>query len=181
MPLNDCSVSLDTWRQAPMVSLRSLITDPSCLELCNCSLPTIPDIIELKSPDGESTGSDMWVKNALSSLTRASQSEVTSPTGWLSEEVITAAQLLKRDARVGPLEQLCRSLYTCTCSITIVSPPCKSSSYSGSHFSLPLPPSPPSLLPPSLPLPPSPPPPSLSLHLPPSLLLSLPPSPYMYR
>ena len=94
MPLNDCSISLDTWRQDPMVSLRSLITDPSCLELCNCSLPTIPDIIELKSPDGESTDSDMWVKNALYSLTRASQSEVTSPTGWLSEEVITAAQLL---------------------------------------------------------------------------------------
>ena len=46
------------------------------------SLPTIPDIIELKSPDGERTGSDMWVKNALYSLTRASQSEVTSPTGW---------------------------------------------------------------------------------------------------
>ena len=77
-----------------MVSLRSLITDPSCLELCNCSLPTIPAIIELKSPAGESTGSDMWVKNALYSLTRASQSEVTSPTGWLSDEVITAAQLL---------------------------------------------------------------------------------------
>ena len=94
VPLNDCSISLDAWRQAPMVSLRSLITDPSCLELCNCSLPTIPDIIKLKSPDGESTGSDMWVKNALYSLTRASQSEVTSPTGWLSDEVITAAQLL---------------------------------------------------------------------------------------
>ena len=47
-PLNDCSISLDTWCQAPMESLRSLITDPSCLELCNCSLPTIPDIIELQ-------------------------------------------------------------------------------------------------------------------------------------
>ena len=94
VPLNDCSISLETWRQAPLISLRSLITELACLELCNCSLPTIPDIIELKSPAGESTGSVMWVKNALYSLTRASQSEVTSPTGWLSDEVITAAQLL---------------------------------------------------------------------------------------
>ena len=94
IPLTTCSLSLDKWRSAPMVSLRNIVDFPLVLEPCSCVLPESPEHIVLSPAEGVSTGIDTWVRNDLYSLTRASQSEVTSPTGWLADEVITAAQLL---------------------------------------------------------------------------------------
>ena len=50
--------------------------------------------IILSSSEDEDAGSGLWVKNLLYALTYEDHKVVVSLTGWLTEEVITAAQML---------------------------------------------------------------------------------------
>ena len=76
-----------------MVSLRRIAHDPAFLEPCECIVPPHTDSIALSSEedDGEH---DVWVRNEVYCLTRENPREIASHTGWLSDEVIAAAQML---------------------------------------------------------------------------------------
>ena len=94
------AVSLENWRTAAQVSLGEVISDPISLEMCNCSLPEpANDFVDLTedshevSSDPESLAGGSWLHNALYTLTLDNR-EVLSPSGWLSDSVIAAAQLL---------------------------------------------------------------------------------------
>ena len=94
------AVSLENWRTAAQVSLGEVISDPISLEMCNCSLPEpANDFVDLTedshevSSDPESLAGGSWLHNALYTLALDNR-EVLSPSGWLSDSVIAAAQLL---------------------------------------------------------------------------------------
>ena len=94
---SDRDIPLEDWRLACAVSLHEVSTDPACLESCNCNLDsTVPSGIHVdltQTPD-IATKSNDWVKNTLYTLDCSNREEVTSPFGWLSDNVIEAAQLL---------------------------------------------------------------------------------------
>ena len=93
MPLtgND-SIPLDKWRQAPKVSLQSIGSDLAVVKSCDCDVPLRPESILVPSAsEDDDTGHDVWVNNLLYSLT---QKIIVSHSGWLTEKVITAAQML---------------------------------------------------------------------------------------
>ena len=96
IPLTSCaSIPLDKWRQAPKVSLRSIASDPAVIQHCDCNVPMFSESIVVSSAsEGEDTGHNMWVKNELYSLTHNDQKVVTSRSGWLTDEVISAAQMI---------------------------------------------------------------------------------------
>ena len=98
---SDWSISLENWRTAARVSLGKVSGDSECLEVCKCSLPkparTVVNLTEdsqdVSSGAGSPAGGN-WLHNALYSLTLVNREEVLSPTGWLSDSVIAAAQLI---------------------------------------------------------------------------------------
>lgn len=67
-----------------------------CLETCNCVLDKSPmNVIDLTgSPDNVASGGKNWICNGVYSLTFSNGEEVLSPSGWLSDSVIAASQLL---------------------------------------------------------------------------------------
>ena len=91
-PFTKCRIPLDKWRQAPRIALKS----SNCFEHCSCPLSetSISVTIILSSSEDENVGSDVWVRNNLYSLTCDSKKTITSISGWLTDEVISAAQLL---------------------------------------------------------------------------------------
>ena len=63
--LSSCaSISLEKWRQAPRVSLRSVASDPDVVEHCDCIVPVCPESILISSAsEAEDAGDASWVKN----------------------------------------------------------------------------------------------------------------------
>ena len=99
----DVSISVENWRSATKVSLREVANDSASLEVCNCGLakPVVEYVIDLTkestvvSPDKDSTAaSNTWLSTPLYTLHADKKEEILSPTGWLSDTVIRAAQLL---------------------------------------------------------------------------------------
>ena len=95
---SDWSISLESWRTAAQVSLSEV---SSGLEVCNCSLPkparNVVNLTEESQDVSSGAGSpagENWLHNVLYSLTLDNKEEVLSPSGWLSDSVIAAAQLL---------------------------------------------------------------------------------------
>lgn len=70
----DFSIPLGQWCQNPMVSLCEMISDPSCLEKCTCTLKSPLVAIDLTEDSGESDdnhtpiGDRVWLKNLLYTL-----------------------------------------------------------------------------------------------------------------
>ena len=93
---SNCSIPLDKWRWAPRVSLRSVAGDPTVVEPCNCNLPVCSEssVVISSASEEEDLGCEVWVRNILYSLSISDRRTVTSPTGWLTDTVITAAQAL---------------------------------------------------------------------------------------
>ena len=94
---SDWSVSLEGWRVAAKISVQEVASDPACLEKCDCildkSTTSITDLIQEDS-DTVSVSSNDWTCNPLYTLTSTNREEVLSASGWLSDRVIEAAQLL---------------------------------------------------------------------------------------
>lgn len=89
-------ISVENWRSAAKVSLREVTSDPASLEVCYCDLAK-PELIEesiVLSSDEESSAGSTWLSTPLYTLKMDKKEEVLSPTGWLSDTVIGAAQLL---------------------------------------------------------------------------------------
>ena len=87
------SITLDAWHQASRVSFRSVTNDFSCIEICNCVLgKSAEDVTELTSSDETITDITVWVYNAVYSLTNNDKETVLSPSGWLNDSIISAAQ-----------------------------------------------------------------------------------------
>ena len=69
--------------------------DPAILEHCDCNLPKFSEsTVILSASEGGDRGGEMWVRNVLYTLTHDDRKMVVSPTGWLTDNVITAAQML---------------------------------------------------------------------------------------
>ena len=91
---NRC-ITLDAWRQASKISFRTVINDSSCMEVCHCVLSkSAENVVELTSSDETSTGITMWVHNAVYSLLNSDKEIILSPSGWLNDSIISAAQKL---------------------------------------------------------------------------------------
>jgi hypothetical protein len=94
---NRC-ITLDAWRQASKISFKSVINDSSCMEVCHYALSksaeNVVDVELTSSDDVTSTGITMWVQNAVYSLTNSDQEIILSPSGWLNDSIISAAQKL---------------------------------------------------------------------------------------
>ena len=96
IPLADGSpISLENWRQAPKVSLHNVARDPKMVERCNCHASICSDSIVISSASEEEREvPDLWVNNGAYRLTHSDREVVLSPTGWLTDEIICAAQML---------------------------------------------------------------------------------------
>ena len=92
---SDWCILLHDWRAAAQVSLHDVFTDHACLESCVCNLEICPagDVIVDQAP-GIVTKDSNWICNLLYSLTFSNQEEVLSASGWLSDKIVQAAQLL---------------------------------------------------------------------------------------
>ena len=88
-------IPLVDWRQASKVSLQSVSTDPALLELCECDLPVTSEavVISLES-EGENEAPEVWVSNGAYSLSHGDRQLVLSKRGWLTDQIISAAQSL---------------------------------------------------------------------------------------
>ena len=92
IPLSSCNcIPLNQWRQAPRVSLRTVVSNEAVLEDCNCDVSFCPERILLSSDD-EDAGQQMWVNNNLYSLSPSDRELIASPAGWLNDSIISAAQ-----------------------------------------------------------------------------------------
>ena len=96
IPLADGSpISLENWRQAPKVSLHNVARDPTMVERCNCHVSICSDSIVISSASEEEREvPDLLVNNGAYRLTNSDREVVLSPTGWLTDEIICAAQML---------------------------------------------------------------------------------------
>ena len=85
----------------PPKSHSKRFSDPTNLEICNCNvskpacniIDLIGDSQDTSSVAGQPAGG-YWLHNALYTLTSVTREEVLSPSGWLSDRVISAVQLL---------------------------------------------------------------------------------------
>ena len=95
-PLTSCaSIPLDKWRQSPRVSLRSVASNPEVTEHCECAAPLCSESIVISS--GAEDGAmvrDVWINNYVYSLTHDERELIVCPTGWLTDKIIAAAQML---------------------------------------------------------------------------------------
>ena len=93
----DFSIPLCNWRQDPTVSLFDVISDPACIERCNCksSLAAVDLTGDSEEPDDGhvSAGDHTWLKNELYTLNDEERETIQS-SGWLNDNVISAAQML---------------------------------------------------------------------------------------
>ena len=91
-------MSLESWRTAAKVSLRDVASDPNCLEECECAVNkvnnSVTDLTQDDDYDEVAVSINNWLCNPLYTLTSTNREEVLSPSGWLSDRVIEAAQLL---------------------------------------------------------------------------------------
>ena len=86
VPHSKChSIPLDRWRQAPRVSIRSIVHDPAILEHCDCNLPKFSEsTVILSSSEDEDRGGEMWVRNVLYTLTHDDRKMVVS-SYWVAQ------------------------------------------------------------------------------------------------
>ena len=96
IPLASCSpIPLENWRLSPKISLRSVVSDPALVECCYCQVPVCSDGIVISSgSEEENEAADVWVDNGAYRLTHRDREVVLSQTGWLTDEIICAAQML---------------------------------------------------------------------------------------
>ena len=94
--VSERTIPLDNWRRARKVSMRSLASDMTVVQPCNCNLPPPPEsiVIDSQSDEEGKAEPEVWVTNDVFSLNREDEKLVTSPTGWLSDKIIEAAQML---------------------------------------------------------------------------------------
>ena len=88
-------ITMEEWRQAPKVSLRSAASDSAMIEHCNCQIPVCSedtDIISVSEEEHEAPV--MWVNNGAYCLSHSDQDIVLSLRGWLTDKIIHAAQIL---------------------------------------------------------------------------------------
>jgi hypothetical protein len=82
---DDSSITLDVWRQASRISFKIVIDDLTCVEACNCVLSkSAENVIELTNS----------VTIAMQYLTNNDKELILSPSGWLNDSIISAAQKL---------------------------------------------------------------------------------------
>ena len=95
-PLTTCSpIPLDDWRQAPKVSPRSVTNDPGLREPCSCHVTESPESIAVSSgSEGEKEAPEMWVNNGAYALSCRDRELVLSRRGWLTDNIISAAQMM---------------------------------------------------------------------------------------
>ena len=88
-------IPLDKWRQAPKVSLRSIANDPSVTDHCDCNVSVEHESIVIPSgSEDEAPNLNVWVSNTIYRLTHDDRELVLSHSGWLTDKIITAAQML---------------------------------------------------------------------------------------
>ena len=91
---NFTHIPLNEWRQAPKVPLSDAVALALVSE-CTCSLPEcLENVIVVSSAEDEQEKDEMWVKNLICSLPYGARDVILSPQGWLTDEIITAAQKL---------------------------------------------------------------------------------------
>ena len=91
---NFTHIPLNEWRQAPKVPLSDAVALALVSE-CTCSLPEcLENVIVVSSAEDEQEKDEMWVKNLIYSLPYGARNVILSPQGWLTDEIITAAQKL---------------------------------------------------------------------------------------
>ena len=97
----DFSIPLNEWRQSPTVSICDVISDPACRERCNCTRSKSPFAVVDLTGDSEepddgcvSGGDHVWLKNELYMLNDEERETIESPSGWLNDNIISAAQML---------------------------------------------------------------------------------------
>ena len=77
------------------MSLQSMGSDLAVVKSCHCDVPLCPESILVPSAsEDDDTGHDVWVNNLLYSLTHQDRKIIASHSGWLTDKVITAAQML---------------------------------------------------------------------------------------
>ena len=95
IPMATCTpIPMEEWRQAPKVSLRSVVSDSAIIEPCNCQIPVCSedtDIISVSEEEHEAP--QMWVNNGAYCLSHSDQDIVLSRRGWLTDKIIHAAQI----------------------------------------------------------------------------------------
>ena len=87
------SISLEKWQQAPKVSLRSVADNPALLECCNCDIPVCSGsiVISLQRRMRHQTCGWTVVPTVLS---HRDQGVILSERGWLTDNIVCAAQML---------------------------------------------------------------------------------------
>ena len=89
---NSHSIPLNNWHQAPRVKLHSIADNAAFTKDCDCDLFQPSECITISSAsEDEDRG---WVSNELYSLTQQDRDVVASPAGWLTDNIVTVAQLL---------------------------------------------------------------------------------------
>ena len=88
-------IPLDSWRKAPSISLRSVASDPAVADQCNCDIPPCSESVVIgAASEAEEMPLELWVGNCIYRLTHEDRELVITPTGWLTDKIIMAAQLL---------------------------------------------------------------------------------------
>ena len=87
------SISLENWRQAPKVSLRSVADDPALLECCNYDIPVYSGSIVISLASEENEAPNLWVNNGAYTLSHCDRGVILSARGWLTDNIICAALL----------------------------------------------------------------------------------------
>ena len=86
-------ISLENWREAPRVSLRSAADGTRLIECSNCDvLSSFDGTVISSASEGESEASEVWVNNGAYTLSRSDEEIILSPTGWLTDNIVDAAQ-----------------------------------------------------------------------------------------
>ena len=97
-PLNsDHSILLGKWRQNCIVSLRQVISDPTCLESCTCnffetSVPTI-DLSNGSDDNITPAGNGVWLQNLLYTLAIREQQMIQSLTDWINDNYFSCSTI----------------------------------------------------------------------------------------
>ena len=77
------------------MSLHSAADDMTLTECTNCTVPSSLDSTVLSSAsEEESEAPEVWVNNGAYSLRRSDEGIILSPRGWLTDMIISAAQML---------------------------------------------------------------------------------------
>ena len=94
--VTECSpLPLTEWRKAPKITLRSATNDTTLHEHCNCIVPETSESIVLSSAsEKENEAPERWVSNGAYTLDYREQEIVLSRRGWLTDEIIGAAQMI---------------------------------------------------------------------------------------